>query len=681
VVNLFLLLAALAGTSPGAAERVRRAEPLFDAATVLRGASSSTERVLSVPDRAYGTRDYELVLHWSASTMLAAERSSLSVAIDGRPLTSRWLAGSIDDSGRGRLRIDLGALRPGYHTIEIRARLAVGDDRCAFEHEDDAWLVIEASSELRWTEREVARAVSVRDTPANWFRGPGEDNAVVIDPRLPISTDAATAYLLADQYLRTRGLRPAFGDQAGPRLVLALGEQSGELGPLLAKNADVRAVLDVRGPDLWIVAREAAGLADGLRALESDGSRLCRAARCFVGSTRPADAEPRSAQVDRDPLVVGSLASLGQERGFTAVGPGTHRFRLVWRKPRAWQPTSWPELRFDVAWSAATVLDREHSTVRVELNGRVISTYSLSAAAAGGRLMVRIPEESWDAPEWVFDISARLRPDREVPCEALDVEALWVRFEPTSSLRVPRSEKRYDDGIAGFYSAVEDGAPLRLLWSESLSWRGLARSAPMLVPLAAARPTTDWDWTDDAEQCAPACVAFGPRSGVDVLRRIAVGTGSYWVDAEGVASVPFVSRRDMAAMSVGDCEQPDCRVLRLRWPIADSAQSPEPPELTNLLGALAVFDGDTWHSLLEASTPTGAKKVTGALPPAATDRPLTSEQESLLVKVNWLWGLLVALALVLLVRWLLATARDGARARAGEALAVAQRPTEEHHPG
>lgn len=604
---------------PAAAQPTVR-QPLPGTPAVLRGRVATYSTAIEVD----AADDPTLTLSYARSELLRADESSLSVLVDGRPVRTVRVGGPT-----GRMQVALGALDAGFHRVDVRARLVVGDDRCVEDRLEEAWLRLDDDSSVSWTR---AVAGEGRATVAGTLAGWRAEDVRVDAARVPAEERVRLA-VEADHLLRAHGAAPT-GEGDAPALGLRVDPAGFESG-----FARSRILLEGAG-----VALEAASAEDLRRTLlalrEASRWSACDETECAFGPlVAPARQEPEAAEQTSRVL---TLADIGMARGWQAQGAGEHVLRFRWVRPARWTLREWPEVRLPLRVSRE-VLDPNRSLATLHVNGRPLAQWRLEDAE--GMLALRIPRELWDEEEWAFEVRVSLVAAEAHRCAARGAGP-WAIISEEASLTVPREEPRYA-GLASL--ARHDRAPT-LRGVDGLSTRFVPSLAAVLYELRA--PDDEGLGLAENDACPAPCVEVDVVPPSQDFEGVALATHrdevGWWLPELGPELPLGVAR---GALLVADGCEPDCARLRVALPEVDAPTVAPPPSLRQLAGPRAVSTGERWFELQTAQAPQQTVRVEArAASPDMARRE--SEQERVLGLVDLGWGMAVALVLFAGALWL-----------------------------
>ena len=358
-------------------------EPLAPdgSSVVLRGLEATFVRTLELGPAEDRRSQPVLEFTWEASELLVLTDSVLSVAVNDVPLRSVPLV-RIAASGksRGRLKLSLPRLGPGFHRLAIRARLRVAGDPCLRVHEDDAWVRLHDDAAVTWTRRRRPKG-SVGPHLATWAQGLAAVHGghVHVHPATTGGDASARAFIELDHQLRALGLFPGSRSDAAQVFLATLervpaGHSYRVAADRLRDAPLLRAgvVWDEEG--LRLLGRDGEALTDLVRMLGDARAReLCAATECWLGAYTRKDAqgtaEDRADEPGPGELRVLDLASAGHPRGWLAAGAGNHSLMIRWEKPPSVTVRGWPTLVLHMRRPLGGPLDRGRSRLSIKLNG------------------------------------------------------------------------------------------------------------------------------------------------------------------------------------------------------------------------------------------------------------------------------------------------------------------------
>lgn len=641
------MLASYAAVNPSEATL----EP-FERPAVLEGASAAASVPVEIPANLDEGANIRIEVRWSASEVIDAARSTLSVEVDGRPIRSVWLRELMTGASPKSLIVELESLEPGTHALGVRARLVVDGDPCLERYKDDAWLIVSEQTrvELVKSEREAKPRAGLATLPQRW-RAAGPE-VQLVPPRTRQDDDALLAALEVSDMLRSWGLVPRLAEveEGRSRLELwTLREAEADGHPLAAAlvatpGATAIAGLDDRG-DLTIIGRKGRDLARAARQLKSERLRsLCpQSGPCML--TESASASP-SEMPSAAATQVLSLAELGFERGWTARGPGRQLLRWVWTPPSDWSIENKPQLRLKAARSTHPQLDDERSSVTVELAGRPLASWSLSSLDAEDTMAVTIPADAWGEPQWVLDVVTVLHPRDDTPCASVDDEAVWISLSPDSGLVVERTETAYD-GFAAFERTARSMRPALVRPTEWTWDEALALSA-VLWPLSTSTPAAAWEWA------AP----VGERNGLSIELRAASAKNlgalqeledHWWGDKSTSLGVPLLASDSTVLLVHTRDPHSDGQLVSVGVGLDYDAAEFTPPNFTQMTGHHAVWLDGHWVGLGGGAAVLDVRTVREPAAATSGQTPATSDQARAFRRLNagWIVGSVLALGALL----------------------------------
>lgn len=154
--------------------------------------------VVSAPQGATG----QLRLRWNHSDIINAQRSSLTVVWDGRPLRTVRLS-------REKTDITLRNVKGGYHQLELLAHLVDPEDPCLLTNPDGVWLRIDPISDIEWQGRKTSKKPlqSLRLWPSSWRKAGIGQVMLPFSSELTKDLTAAQAVMEALLFLRKQGFQ------------------------------------------------------------------------------------------------------------------------------------------------------------------------------------------------------------------------------------------------------------------------------------------------------------------------------------------------------------------------------------------------------------------------------------------------------------------------------------------
>ncbi len=644
VLSAGLCLASLTTLSAHAAE-VQLAPRGFE----LRGLESSNAVSFELPPLEERRGHPEVALRWKLSEVVVAERSTLTVEVDGRSLRSIKL-GAQPNRG-GQLRLDLGELSGGFHTLKLSARLNVDGDPCLERLSREAWLALQPDSVLRWTE--VKPGGGPPDLGRTLARFAAVKQAVVTVHDEP-SVEGALTWLRADEMLHARGIA-ATTDKALPhRLELALSDAQHSNAALqmlqraLVDTEGARSALGVFGKRLVIVGQGHADLRGALDGLQwGQAEQLCRERAVCVLGDLASQANAAKPEPTSDELTVLSLESAGYREGWTAAGLGEHSLRLVWQRPATWKLDRAPVLMLPVSIAKSIESHDHRSTLSVHVGNVPLATYRLDQLEQQSLLKLKLPEQHWQAEVFDLRILVHLRRQGDVPCsEALD-EAHWLHIAPEASLQVERLESHYD-GIARFFEDANEQRPGLGFEEAPSSWDELPTIAALLAPFARAVPGQRWSVAD--EERPTVFIRHTLRDD----GRVRANEQGYWTDSEKRLALPLEAARNMLYLDLRHSDDAPSRfeMVLSEWSGSGRLES---PDYAGMLTSGALYAEGQWFQTQDGQKPeqVPVRRKESEAPPVVADTPVArSVQEQTLQWVNTIWAVTIGLLTLGGIYWL-----------------------------
>ena len=662
LLNLCALVATclLGWTSVVSAETTTR--PLPVGRFELHGTEATATEIVSFDPPADRTVA-ELTLKWIASDMVDPGRSTLTVEVDGAPLSTARLSTAAREHGVSTLRVPLLGVGAGFHPVKLRTHLVVDDELCAARHARDAWLRLLPTSTISW-EHAAKRATQDSGKQAEAESivsrlerlGERSDAPILVD--LPPDTEGAAAAFEAHALVRSLGGRPHLVPKVGtvtPALILRRAEIAAALAP-------VRVTLE--GPSVVVVGASASALLRAVVVLRDKPTRsLCLGTTCWLGPFLPQNAVEQPAA--STPLVW-SLREQDKSGMWTARGEGDHTLRFTWRRPAGTTVKGWPELHLPVVTSSFDAA-AEPSRATLSVNGLPLNSWTFGRGPAPERIGVRIPKELWDSEAWEFELHVQLHISDTTRCQVDDSGAPWITLGG-GGLYVPRREEPVAS-VASFAQAIA-GSPMRLHVGPELGWPELARVADALAPLRDA--ARGWEPVNVFEECAARCVLARGSAAVaaDATMPFATVVGAdgalFWADRTGRGILPATE----AANTLLLLHSPTPGAGKLIAVVPPGSSRISAPDFAQLRTAAAFQAQTTWTGLAVAygtPAPNVAIDIVGTPPVEITKQLLTpTDEEGRLARIDKA-AMLVALGCVTLgILWIVFSVRHRARKGATE---------------
>ncbi len=651
-----------------ASKSVKVSAPLMRQMVSLKGLEASATFTVKLPPKALRRSAPELELVWLPSQMVQVERSSLSVELNQQPIHSQWLAGAGGKrakKGRKKGRKGLKASAPsanvstialdadlpgGFHQLTVRVRLSVGDDDpCLEEFHDGAWVNLFPNSAVHWkAARSLAKdapKVAVGDFPALWQQAP----VVHVDLAADWSPQMGLALVEAEHLLRRWGLETTLEpslDGRGARLALTtVSEAPASLSDAVEvlTRSEATAALEPSGQTLWVIGRDVHALAGAVAALGQEQLRqTCQQSPCLLGALPNVEGQEGDAQ---DAAVVWTMArQTPQTGGWVAKGLGRHVLEFVWERPALVSVAPWPVL--DLRVRAASGLSK-HSRISVSINDSPVATYGLDdLEGPTSGLKIRVPRDFWAAPRWAFRVSVNLERDEEVPCAAFDPESAWLALGSASKLTVPRSIERFE-GLAHFFQQAT--APPAIIWNKDAGPEAIRALAAILFPFAQRHPEHRWGFFEGQGEAVELVMGS-----MEALESVLVEGRLHWSEPTGSAALPLVTAEHAPAVHLSGPKLLTVQLAtaspsapKASWPVLPyEALSFERAVWTQargwvMFGARPLPLAET-DILAPSPEPVAADTQQSGAPPAVP----VSEQESRLLVLNVVWGVMTVLGLL-----------------------------------
>ncbi len=425
---------------------------------LLEGVDAQGQVVFTVPESWELVEDPVLELDFAHSAALLADRSHLTVTLDGQAVGSVRLDAANANNGKLAVRLPRGLLQP-YNHVGLRAAQHYGA-QCEDPFDPGLWTRVQKTSRVTMKYRARAVEPDLARLPYPLFDATGYGPAaltLVLPPAPSTSTiDALGRIGLAlGRYADYRGValdgvvQTVREAKTHALLVGVWGETPeirallGEVGPrpsqglvaLVPNPADpTRAVLVVTGADADGLGRAVLAVSDRHRALTGPQARVDFVAD---GQPPPSRRDPRpSPAVAEFPL-----AALGIEdrtvRGFYTP---IVRVPLVLEGDATLRPGAASAL---LRYGYAAGLDPRLSAMEVRLDGVAVKSVALDDPDGETAATVRVAlPDALVSPSSTIEIAFTLFPKDYDACLYASDAALWATVYADSTLTLPR------DGVA-----------------------------------------------------------------------------------------------------------------------------------------------------------------------------------------------------------------------------------------
>jgi len=412
-----------------------------------------------VPPGYAGREEGQLSIVFSHSPLLAPDRSTMTVAANGRNLESVFL--SSENRSRARLSVPLPVLGPADKGIfvEILFSLRLTRDECEEAQNPALWATVHGDSTLtlrpRASEQDSLGLGQVDDLFVPVGQSPKPVTIVLPADPQPEEIDAAgLAAFQVGRWARSTGkdalveiARTSAGD--GPAIIvggdstLPQLELNGSLSPgqdglaasggVIPREHGVLALSQSSGPKLYITGGSASAIRDAADAMVSPQRRGLLTGDYSV--LTGASVASRLSVPWQDGAA--SFAQLGVERRQVA-GPGEHIIDLTFDRPAGWVLRSGSALQLAIESSPA--VRGETSWIAIAVNGLEIGTRRLRPPGQGNS------NYRFDLPADLLNSDLSGRPLRhlnlqikvylevlQVGCTAASPASAWATLLPTSA--------------------------------------------------------------------------------------------------------------------------------------------------------------------------------------------------------------------------------------------------------
>ena len=414
----------------------------------------------------------ELELVISHSPLLAPDRSTVSVIVNGQTTTSASL--TAENHVRGRVRAPLpveGFSHEGVF-VQVQFTMRLTRDECEDAQHPALWATVHDESRLTLTSRLPEQGLGLEDLPALF--GPwGSVSAdapvplALVLPPAPSPAELDAAGILAFQYGRwlaatrqdpllqvaitapkdrpsilvgTGGSLPASGATAplrwdGQAFTTPGGMVPADQGVLAIGGSDPPSLL-VSGATPKAVREAAVALA------RPEYAALLRGEYIVVSGAWPGDPTPPQAWQ----FGAASFAQLGAGR-IEFFGPGEHTLLFAHERPAGWMLEKGSTLELVIESTPA--LRAETSSVSVSVNGIDAGAHELAPPAGdAGRYRFVLPVDELNTslqhqPLRRLALEVRLHLDvQQSGCRQSAPAGVWASILPSSTWRLPHREYR-----------------------------------------------------------------------------------------------------------------------------------------------------------------------------------------------------------------------------------------------
>lgn len=119
----------------------------FQDDVTINGVIGSTERFFNV-SQSWDVKDLKLNLVYTKSELLDVNYSTITVFINGEPVSSKKLDGDRKYQDKWQVNIPKELVKPGYNSISIKAYKTISDKICRDDSNTANWLVIHKQSDI-----------------------------------------------------------------------------------------------------------------------------------------------------------------------------------------------------------------------------------------------------------------------------------------------------------------------------------------------------------------------------------------------------------------------------------------------------------------------------------------------------------------------------------------------------
>ena len=688
LVATLVLLPTITHAAPAAA---RSFKELGYGDSTAQSIDSSVDYFFPIPQGQAPQADTRLELVYSHSPLLLADRSTMTVSVNGQSLASVFL--TKDNQAQARLAVPLPNAKSvaafdatGYY-VQVLFHMRLTRDACEESQNAALWATVHGNSALMMPLGPSAATLMLRAAPGLFAPG----DAKTAPPTLVLPTNpqpeeldaAAGAAFQVGRWAAQAGTAPRLLVDTKPAadapgiVVMAGGAlpKDDTWGALrwdgkaftsdagaIAENDGVLAIRAGAAPQLLVSGATPAAVAQSARALAQQPLTAIRSSSLVV--TGAPAASPNGAWQEG----AASFAQLGTGQR-EAVGPGEHRLDFAFERPAGWLLGAGGAL--DLVVASAASLRSDTSWVAASVNGYDLGSQRLqpSADAAGLHYRFALPEGVLNATidgQPVRQLVLQVRLFLDVPqraCEAITSDMARATLEPTSAWMLPHETFEGLD-LGRFPSPLASTAQSPLVVGLPANATAAERAAGLQLIAALGR------WSAYGGFSAPRLLPADKLDDALLSRSDLVLIGS----AERNAAVAAALTRNAGLQAAGDLAAyaPDAAAARGRLRLARSpwadghtllwlAGSDEagtalavqaladPTSLAQLRGEAAVVGASVPPQTVVASTP--AEPPPAALAPRV-ETPLAQRVPAWQIVGAVLLGAFIAvLGVIAIARW------------------------------
>lgn len=134
----------------------------FQDDVTINGVIGSTERFFNVSQN-WDVKDLKLNLVYTKSELLDVNYSTITVFINGEPVSSKRLDGDRKYQDKWQVNIPKELVKPGYNSISIKAYKTISDKICRDDSNTANWLVIHKQSDIELNYSLKSNANEIKD--------------------------------------------------------------------------------------------------------------------------------------------------------------------------------------------------------------------------------------------------------------------------------------------------------------------------------------------------------------------------------------------------------------------------------------------------------------------------------------------------------------------------------------
>ncbi|MFN3372140.1 MAG: cellulose biosynthesis cyclic di-GMP-binding regulatory protein BcsB [Chloroflexus sp.] len=448
-----------------------------------RGIDAVLDYYFPIPTGLRPAGDGRLLLRFSHSPLLRSDRSTISVALNGRSLASTRLTPENTENGVLPVVLPVTGFTGAGLFIQVQIHMRLTDDDCEEVQNPALWTVVSGESTLQLDLQPVTTG-TLADLAALFAPLPLSAPAIRLPPVIVLSpsTDAATltaggmVAFAVGQWAAQAGQDPVLTvadtlPVQAPAIVVALGPLPAGVwekvrwngsgyevdGQAIPAEHGILALVPTAPPQLLVAGATPIALEYAARALTT----VLPAAPVLAVTQPP---PPSTAPAWREGAASFAQLGIAQRR---VSGAGEHQIDYAFERPPGWDLRVGATLELHVVTAAGLV--PETSWLAVSVNGITLGSQRLRVETnAIERYRFVLPADLLNSdlagtPLRRIDLQARLYLD--LPnngCEEVDTSAAWAIIEPTSAWRLPHDPAAADD-LGRFPAALIGDTSARLV--------------------------------------------------------------------------------------------------------------------------------------------------------------------------------------------------------------------------